>query len=239
MHRYSFIALAVTLALAATSATAQNNKGGGGSSGGVVAIDQAKAEAGGITANDTAGFPVTISEPGSYRLMSNLTVTGWATTGILITSPGVTLDLNGFEVRGPNTCTGGGQTLSCTSSALSGARGDGIRVDLPQGSPLSVAIENGSVRGFAGAGARSWTASWVYSANRLRVSQNGQYGLMTPALVADSVVDHNYMGGISSGMAVTRNVVSHNRGYGLYNSGIRHNASLFNSAGDDSNGYLN
>src|SRR5262245_6979065 len=35
---------------------------------GEILITQAKANAGGITPADTAGFPVTLSAPGSYRL---------------------------------------------------------------------------------------------------------------------------------------------------------------------------
>jgi hypothetical protein len=38
---------------------------------GVVLIDQNKALAGSVTPGDTPGFPVTISLPGSYRVLSN------------------------------------------------------------------------------------------------------------------------------------------------------------------------
>ncbi len=41
---------------------------------GVILIDQSKAMAGNITPGDAPGFPVTISQPGSYRLSSNLDV---------------------------------------------------------------------------------------------------------------------------------------------------------------------
>ena len=63
---------------------------------GVVLIDQNHALAGNITPGDTPGFPVTISQPGSYKLSSNLTVPDADTTAIQITSNNVTLDLNGF-----------------------------------------------------------------------------------------------------------------------------------------------
>ena len=39
---------------------------------GVTLIDQNKALAGSVTPGDTPGFPVTISQPGSYRLSGNL-----------------------------------------------------------------------------------------------------------------------------------------------------------------------
>jgi hypothetical protein len=38
---------------------------------GVILIDQNKALAGNVTPGDTPGFPVIISQPGSYRLDSN------------------------------------------------------------------------------------------------------------------------------------------------------------------------
>jgi hypothetical protein len=40
---------------------------------GVVLINQSDALQGYITSRDAPGFPVTISDPGSYRLTSNLT----------------------------------------------------------------------------------------------------------------------------------------------------------------------
>ena len=68
---------------------------------GVILIDQKGALAGGITSGDGPGFPVTISEPGSYRLAGNLIVS--ATSGIEIKTDNVTLDLNGFSIVGPGT----------------------------------------------------------------------------------------------------------------------------------------
>ena len=41
---------------------------------GTIEINQASALAGGISSSDTAGFPVTLDSPGSYRLTSNLIV---------------------------------------------------------------------------------------------------------------------------------------------------------------------
>src|SRR5512140_1214692 len=68
---------------------------------GVILIDQKAALSGKVTPLDTAGFPVTISEPGSYRLSGNLTVADAASTAIQITADNVTLDLNGFTISGP------------------------------------------------------------------------------------------------------------------------------------------
>jgi len=71
---------------------------------GIILIDQNRALAGGVTPGDLAGFPVTITQPGSYRLASPLNVpTGQ--NGIEITVPGVTLDLNGFSITTPDVTT--------------------------------------------------------------------------------------------------------------------------------------
>lgn len=67
---------------------------------GVIMIDQAKALAGNVTPGDAAGFPVTISRSGSYRLSSNLTVPQ-GSNAVEITASSVTLDLNGFTIAGP------------------------------------------------------------------------------------------------------------------------------------------
>lgn len=237
--RLSLAALATALALTATPALAQGNGGSTGSTFGVITIDQAKAESGGVTAGDAPGFPVTISQPGGYRLTGNLNVIGWASHGIVITSPGVTLDLNGFELRGPNSCTGGGAYLNCTSQSVNGTRGDGIRVELPAGSPATVAIENGTVRGFGGVGVRAVTASWTYAAHRLRVAHNGSYGVSSPSQLTQSILDRNIAGGVAGALIAIGNTASYNRGAGFRDSGIRHNFSYLNGAADNSNGYIN
>jgi hypothetical protein len=74
---------------------------------GVKLIDHAKALAGGVTPSDTPGYPVTISQPGSYRLSSNLTTGPNADTdAIEITTDTVWIDLNGFAILGPTVCAG-------------------------------------------------------------------------------------------------------------------------------------
>ena len=76
-------ALALALPMAAGVAHAQTT------------IDQATALAGNVTPGDTPGFPVKITVPGSYKLTSNLEVP-LHIQAILVVSPGVTIDLNGF-----------------------------------------------------------------------------------------------------------------------------------------------
>ena len=98
---------------------------------GVIEINQSSALAGGVSSGDQQGFPVTLSDPGSYRLTSGLTATA-GFGGIVVTADNVTLDLNGFSVISP-----GGGNFS-----------DGISL----GSRQNVEIRNGTIRGFARAG---------------------------------------------------------------------------------------
>src|SRR5437867_13255588 len=71
---------------------------------GVVLISQDRALAGDVTPGDASGFPVTISQPGSYRLFRNLTRTDATATVIDITADNATLALNGFPSSGPGGC---------------------------------------------------------------------------------------------------------------------------------------
>ncbi len=104
-----------------------------------VLIDQAKALAGGVTANDTAGFPITISKAGSYRLASNLVVPA-GVDGIIVTANDVTLDLNGFSITGPAGCGGTSGSVTCNNIVTNGVR--------PFGDIRRLAVQNGNIGGF-------------------------------------------------------------------------------------------
>ncbi|MCA9503381.1 MAG: hypothetical protein KC616_09880 [Myxococcales bacterium] len=69
---------------------------------GVLEIDQTCAVLTGCFPGDAPGFPVTISERGSYLVTSNLTVDGApdALIDILSSAVAVDLDLNGFTLKG-------------------------------------------------------------------------------------------------------------------------------------------
>lgn len=185
-----------------------------------VTIDQGKALAGGVTPGDTAGFPVTISQPGSYKLMSNLTVPA-NTKGIVITADNVTLDLNGFTLAGPVQCTqpagSQAQPVTCTQQ---GGDQEGIRIAAPNGGAV---IRNGTVRGFNGSGIATMSGEVL---ENLHVTQNGKFGLsgmdngrMGTTLV-NSVVDLNAGGGaFVSGGYVERCVIASNGGLGVWGPG--------------------
>lgn len=96
-------------------------------------INQARALAGGVTPGDAPGFPVVLRSAGSFVLTGDLTVPA-GTTGIEVLAADVSIDLAGFAVQGPATCS----ALACAASA-----GGGI-VSAASGT----SVENGFVRGF-------------------------------------------------------------------------------------------
>lgn len=133
--------LAVTLALSSWLIVA----GAARAVDGVIEINQVRAEAGGINgdlADDPPGFPVTITESGSYRLSSSLTVSDVNTTAIVITAFRVMIDLNGFNIRGPVRCSGWSGGVTCDGSG-SGSAIVGY---------YSTVIKNGFIRGFGSDG---------------------------------------------------------------------------------------
>ena len=209
-------ALAATL-FAAAPALAQNKGGGTTNTSGVTTIDQTKAEAGGITANDAAGFPVTISQSGSYRLMSNLVLPDANATGIVITAPNVNLDLNGFAIVGPATCAPWGTPPTVCSGTGSG---DGIVV-APPGMNVRTAItlSNGTVRGV---GRHGLVGGGGYNdgirAERMFLVNNGGHGasIYAGAVIADSQLSYNGQHGVyGNGVMLLGNLIRSNGGYGV------------------------
>jgi hypothetical protein len=114
---------------------------------GQVLINQSRALAGGVTPGDAPGFPVTISLPGSYRLSGDLTVPDVDISGIVITANNVTLDLNGFAIKGPTVCTSAALDGPVTSCSPGNNAGAGVEAVL-SGPATGITVSNGTVRGF-------------------------------------------------------------------------------------------
>lgn len=137
VSRWLALGVASSLALGAGAARAQ----------GRVEINQARALAGGVTAGDTPGFPVTISEPGSYVLVGNLQPTD-LNPGIQVAVPGgiahVTIDLGGFSIAGPVVCTNSGNPGDSTT--CSGDAGQGVFAANQE----DVTVKNGTISGMHG-----------------------------------------------------------------------------------------
>lgn len=198
---------------------------------GAVYINQHRALKGGVTAGDVAGFPVTISESGSYRLSGNLVVPDLNTTAIQIAADFVTLDLNGFSIVGPGVCSVTGQITTCPSHGS----GIGILAGSDQAPfPRGVRILNGSIRGMGltglqlsglgssvekvtvdsnAGGGMSVEGAVIQSA----ATNNGSFGMIA-AVVRDSIVMQNAGDGIlfgTNGGVATGNISSFNGGFGI------------------------
>jgi hypothetical protein len=105
--------------------------------GGVREIRQDCAVGAGCFDGDAPGLPVEITAPGSYRLTGDLVLPDADTGGILLETGDVTIDLNGFTVRGPGGCSGA--PLACTAVGL----GFGILGERRE----RVTVRNGAVVG--------------------------------------------------------------------------------------------
>jgi parallel beta-helix repeat protein len=118
---------------------------------GVIEINQAIAQRGAVNGDlvaDPAGFPVIITQPGSYRLTGNLDVRVAADPqnvhGISVAVNDVSIDLNGFAIYGPTVCTGAppAEVLSCAPTGS----GIGINANLRNNVSISGGVVNGAGR---------------------------------------------------------------------------------------------
>jgi hypothetical protein len=185
---------------------------------GVLEINQACAVNTGCFAGDTPGFPVTVdgNSGRSLRLTSDLRVPDAYTTAIQVGAHDVSVDLNGFSVRGVTQCTSHPlvQTLNCNPAGF----GRGVTVDpslwpVPQG----LEVRNGSVTGMGGEGVVLGARG---RAHDLRVAHNAGSGIeaLEPgARVADCNVGPNGKDGISvdDSAVVAGNTVYRNRDRGI------------------------
>jgi hypothetical protein len=155
------------------------------------------------------GFPVTISEPGSYRLQSNLVVKEASVTVIEITANDVTIDLAGFSIVGPNTCAG--TPVECTV----GGGGIGVKAVADAGpSPENVRVMNGTVRGMGGHGIRLIGNATVVE--RVHAVSNGGPGIVVgQGNIIDSVAMFNGSGAAVVGLIV-RGTVAMNNAFGIF-----------------------
>jgi hypothetical protein len=190
---------------------------------GVLEINQTCATTTGCFPGDSAGFPVTITDPGSYRLTSNLTLSAANQTAIRFsttTDPIVTIDLGGFAITGVVTCTG--EPAACTGTD----GGEGI-----VGGGFST-IRNGTVRGMGAAGIRTGVGSLI---ENVLAEQNGTTGIQIStgggrrSIVRGCRVLRNGEDGLGvsyqdgngnpAGQVITGNLVAGNGGYGIRGQG--------------------
>ncbi len=230
-------------------------------SGGVLEINQACAVNAGCFPGDDPGFPVTIIQPGSYRLTGNLDVSSVDATlnGIEVSTPAVVVDLGGFHIAGSASCSGSGVSISCSPS------GTGSGVYFTNDATGSV-VQNGFVRGMTNSGinilatgSRLQNITAIHNTNdgisaqqgtlvvNSHAIENGGDGInVTSGSMIDGVtsVGNGQNGihaeGFSGGSVVTRTIAQNNGSFGFKLFGFskfgKNNLSLGNEDGDTCGG---
>jgi hypothetical protein len=159
-----------------------------------IVITQAKAVSGGITPGDDPGFPITLSQPGSYIFGSDVLPTS-GVNGIEVTAPYVTIDLNGFLLHGGGAANTG---ITTTGNALT--------------------IKSGIIGHFVSVGIQASTA--YVTVRNMTIVENGQNGVILGdyAMIADSTISANGSSGIDCGnyCHVQGNVLSENKFRGVF-----------------------
>jgi len=173
-----------------------------GAADGEILITQAKALAGNVTPGDAVGFPVTLSESGSYKLAGNLTP-GPNKIGIVVAAPDVTIDLNGFKLSaGP---AGG------ANNSTHGIAGQGDRLT----------VKNGTIGAFRISGINAASRDHLIVEN-MRIINGGYYGIYSTGgnntRIQNSTVASNGNTGIVCGLSchIEGSIVSGNGRYGIH-----------------------
>lgn len=143
---------------------------------------------------DSPGLPVTITQPGSYVLTSNLTTSDVDQTLIQISTHNVSVDLNGFSLVGPVSCTGSPNECSASGS------GNGITLSACSSQPCrGLHIRNGTIRGMGRSALGLYYGKGVILEN-LSLIENGSYGLHTWTGTGFGTLE-----GLARNLVVTRN----------------------------------
>jgi hypothetical protein len=161
---------------------------------GVLEINQTCAVQTGCFPGDTAGFPVTITQPGSYALTSNLDLSaeGVNVSGVAVSTPAVTIDLRGFQIAGATSCSGSGASINCSPSSTGvGSAGVQFTINATAG-----VVRGGIVRNMTNFGILSQATG--LHVQDVTAIQNGRDGITggQGSLVVNSVAIENGQDGI-------------------------------------------
>jgi hypothetical protein len=163
---------------------------------GQVLISQASVTAAG-------GFPYRITQSGSYKLSSNIIVSGFDTDAIQIFADNVTLDLNGFSITGPWFAASGhvnGTGIYSPNSNITISNGK--TTGFPQGIFLkgsSAVVERVTVTG-NDFGIDSWGDSTFVDRITARNNRLGIY-FQGSGMITNSMLSQNTSFGIYVGVA--------------------------------------
>ena len=98
---------------------------------GVRHINAELAALGGISSSDIAGLPITLSEPGVYRLMGAIQQSNPDEVLIEVAADDVTIDLNGFTLSGASVCNSLGCSPTGSGRAITRIGGAATRMGRP------------------------------------------------------------------------------------------------------------
>jgi hypothetical protein len=175
---------------------------------GMLEINQTCAVQTGCFPSDEPGFPITITQAGSYRLTSNLfrssSLGGAVDSNVIeVLADDVSLDLGGFRIF-CQTLLGG----RCSGS------GSGIEADP---STVNTWVRNGSIRGMGTAGVKLGVRARV---NDLGVRSNGNHGISvsSTSTVSGCLLEGNGAYGVLAGPGsiVTGNAAHDNGSDGFH-----------------------
>jgi len=169
---------------------------------------------------DIATLPFTISSPGSYIVVKDLSISNPDVNGINIQVSNVTIDLNG------HTLTGAGKEV--------GTIGCGIAI---LGSLMNITVKNGTIREWRGDGINATYARNCRFIN-LQCYRNGGHGIASgnSSLVTNCCCFYNGGNGIfaDDGSIVINNTATSNTAYGIWaedTSTIEENTCSHNGSG--------
>lgn len=184
-------------------------------------IDQDCAVNTGCVTGDSAGFPVTITEPGSYRLIGNLSVPDATTGAILIEADDVTLDLEGFAIQGPVDCTG--EPVTDCSPIGEFTSHSGVRVFGGD----NATVRNGTIRGMGFSGLLCNATECTVIG--IRAISNAQTGISVAndGVIRGSIANSNGNVGIEGGSGLyADNLARANGGDGFSITAIDPNGAV-------------
>jgi len=158
---------------------------------GVIEINRAVVESGSL-GGDSPGFPLTLTQAGSYRLTENLDMLALGTVPsdvIQITGDDISLDLNGFRLechrptiptrtlcKGLNTFSNGvivqGSNVEIKNGTIRGMAGDGIDASFSTNNGLMISNIRSVDNGFDGIAIRGASQVW-----NSQFHENGSYGI--------------------------------------------------------------
>ena len=217
MKRFGLTLIFACLVLA-TSAQAQAD--------GVVLINPTGVVQGGQCHGQ--GFPIRLCAPGSYKLVGNITAPA-GSDAIDVEADNVSIDLNGFSLNGPVTCT-----VTAGPSCSGGSSGTGV-----YSASDNTTLKNGSVTGFVNGITLVGHGSLVeevHAKNNLKDGLHVWYGIvrrctgimsgysgvyMKVGVIENSFFQYNYTGIFGTTIVVLGNsTVNNNNGLNVYQGSL-------------------